>query len=159
MAKGGHARSGRVPDPEALRRDRDEGEWTVLPAEGREGDPPEWPLSEQSHREAELWTVLWAKPQAIVWERLGQQIEVALFVRNVARAEQPGSPVNLGTLVRQQSDSLGLTTPGMRANRWKVDRGGQVQEKPAPARRGRSPRSATPARERALTVIDGGAGA
>jgi hypothetical protein len=30
------------------------------------------------------------------------------------------SKVNLSTLIRQMADSLGLTTPGMRANRWRI---------------------------------------
>lgn len=131
MAKGGaRTRSGPAPDPEALRREWDEGDWTVLPAEGREGDPPPWPLKDQSDREVELWAQLWTKPQALMWERYGQQLEVALYVRNVGLVEQPGSPVNLGTLVRQQSDSLGLTTPGMRANRWKIGRPADEDQAP-----------------------------
>lgn len=124
MGSGGaRARSGPAPDPNALRRDRDQGEWTVLPIEGRGDAPaPDWPLTEASAREVHLWFDLWRKPQAVAWDRLGQQIEVAMLVRNLAQAETPGSPVNLGTLVRQQMDSLGLTTPGLRANRWRIAR-------------------------------------
>src|SRR5690606_6396291 len=67
---GARVRSGPPPDPNALRRDRkSDGEWTILPAEGRAGDPPTWPLRGQSEREAELWSALWAKPQAVQWER------------------------------------------------------------------------------------------
>lgn len=121
MSSGGaRARSGPAPDPTALRRDRDAGEWTVLPAEGREGAMPEWPLTEQSIREFELWETLWRKPQAIMWERYGQDFEVALYVRRFSEAELMDSRVNLSTLVRQMADSLGLTTPGMRANRWRI---------------------------------------
>lgn len=123
MASGGaRARSGPAPDPNALRRERDAGEWTVLPAEGRSGTTPDWPLVGQTDREEGLWTQLWSKPQALMWERFGQELEVALYVRNFALAELPGAPVNLGTLVRQQMDSLGLTTPGIRANRWRITR-------------------------------------
>ena len=154
--KGGHARSGPAPDPNALRRERDQGEWTMLPAAGREGDAPVWPLAGQSDREVELWGRLWCKPQALMWERLGQELEVALLVRNLAAVEQPGAPVNLGTLVRQQQDSLGLTTPGLRANRWRI-----VAVEPAkaqqPAAAGRS-KPARSARAR-LELIAGGEGA
>jgi len=123
MASGGaRARSGPPPDPNALRRERDAGEWTVLPAEGRSGVTPDWPLAGKSNREAGLWDSLWAKPQALMWERFGQELEVALYVRNFARAEDPDAAVALGTLVRQQMDSLGLTTPGLRANRWRITR-------------------------------------
>jgi len=140
MPKGGaRTTSGPAPDPDALRRDRDAGEWTLLPAEGRKGDLPAWPLVGHSDREAELWSQMWAKPQAFVWERNGQHLEVALMVRNLTMAELPGCPVNLGTLVRQQMDSLGLTTPGLRANRWKITRD-EVADR-------RSAKPAAPARQ------------
>ncbi|MFD8949454.1 hypothetical protein ACFV0B_11425 [Streptomyces xanthophaeus] len=123
MPKGGaRSRSGPAPDPTALRRERDAGEWTILPAEGRQGATPDWPLTSQSDREADLWAGLWRKPQALMWERYDQTIEVALYVRRLAEAEEPKSVVVLSTLVRQMADSLGLTTPGMRANRWRIDR-------------------------------------
>lgn len=47
MPRGGaRANSGPPPDPNALRRDRkeDKAGWTILPAEGRTGPLPEWPL-------------------------------------------------------------------------------------------------------------------
>lgn len=123
MASGGaRARSGPAPDPNALRRERDAGEWTTLPAEGREGATPDWPLTEPTEREAGLWERLWRMPQALMWERYGQEIEVALYVRRLSEAEVLESKVNLSTLVRQMADSLGLTTPGLRANRWKIAR-------------------------------------
>lgn len=126
MAKGGaRARSGPAPDPMALRRERDAGEWTILPQAGREGPIPEWPLVEASDREQVLWADLWRKPQALMWERYGQQVEVALYVRRLAETEVMEASVNRGTLVRQMADSLGLTTPGLRANRWRI---GAVEE-------------------------------
>jgi hypothetical protein len=134
MPKGGHARSGPPPDPNALRRERDKGEWTLLPAAGRPGDPPVWPLRGFSDRESELWADLWRKPQALMWERYGQEIEVALYVRNLAQVEQPKAPINLGTLVRQQSDSLGMTTPGLRANRWRIVAAVPAESVPPPAK-------------------------
>lgn len=121
MASGGaRARSGPAPDPNALRRDRDAGEWIPLPAEGRQGATPGWPLTDQTIRESQLWEDLWRRPQAVMWERYGQHLEVALYVRRLTEAEQLESAVNLSTLVRQMGDSLGLTTPGMRANRWRI---------------------------------------
>jgi hypothetical protein len=79
---GARARSGPPADPNALSRDRksDVG-FTVLPASGRVGDPPEWPLTEASPREVVLWAAFWAKPQAILWELNGQAFEVAMHVR------------------------------------------------------------------------------
>lgn len=138
MASGGaRARSGPAPDPMALRRERDGDQWTVLPPEGRGAPAPVWPLTQASEREAELWDGLWVRPQAVMWERLSLELEVALYVRRLAEAEQPQSKVNLSTLVRQLADSLGLTVPGMRANRWRVDSTPSPAERPAarPARR------------------------
>ncbi|MFC4034552.1 hypothetical protein ACFO3J_24190 [Streptomyces polygonati] len=123
MPKGGaRTRSGPAPDPTALRRERDAGEWTILPAEGRQGATPDWPLTDSNLREGEFWERLWSKPQALMWERYDQGLEVALYVRRLCEAEKHDASVGLSTLLRQMADSLGLTTPGMRANRWKIDR-------------------------------------
>lgn len=129
----------------------------MLPADGRPGDPPQWPLLGQSDREVELWAALWRKPQALMWERLGQELEVALFVRNLAQVELPGAPINLGTLVRQQQDSLGLTTPGLRANRWRI-LAAEPARKPGERSKAERPKSGQSARDR-LTMIAGGKGA
>lgn len=155
MPKGGaRARSGPAPDPEALRRERDAGEWTLLPAEGRVGATPEWPLTEQGEREAALWGRLWRMPQALMWERYGQDIEVALYVRRLCEAELPDSSVTLSTLVRQLADSLGLSTPGLRANRWKIDRPEEEPEHAGPQAPSIAPNSA---RAR-LKALPGGSG-
>ena len=155
MAKGGaRTRSGPAPDPMALRRERDAGEWSVLPAEGRQGATPEWPLMEQTIRESQLWEALWQKPQALMWERYGQEFDVALYVRRFAEAEQPVSPVSLSAWVKQMADSLGLTTPGLRANRWRIDRLEEAgEETAAPV----TPMAPTSARAR-LRAINGGSG-
>lgn len=149
---GARARSGPAPDPNALRRERDTGDWTELPAAGRETDPPEWPLAGLDTREWELWRKLWLMPQALMWERYGQDLEVALYVRQLVRFEQPRSSVILGTLVRQMADSLGLTTPGLRANRWKIMRD-EVSE-----RRVARPQPGQSSRDR-LKALRGGAAA
>lgn len=122
MPSGGHARSGPPPDPNALRRDRpgDKAGWTLLPAEGRRGSAPDWPLTEQSFREEQLWTDFWSRPQAVMWEHLDQRYEVAMCVRMLERAEAPRSSVELQKVVRQYFDSLGLSVQGMLRNRWKL---------------------------------------
>ena len=110
------ARSGPPPDPNSLRS----GEWTTLPAEGRQGPTPEWPLGKASARELSLWRRYWTLPQAVIWEQDNQHDLVALYCRRFVEAEKRGSPTNAATLVRQLADSLGISTPGMRANRWKI---------------------------------------
>lgn len=151
---GARARSGPAPDPNAIRRERDAGEWTELPADGRNDDPPDWPLAAMSSRELQLWVRLWRMPQALMWERYGQELEVALYVRQLERFEKPRSPIILGTLVRQMADSLGLTTPGLRANRWKIMRPNDA-DAPIPGGLGAPRRSS---RDR-LKVLTGGDGA
>lgn len=118
---GARSRSGPPPDPNALRRNRNtDSEWTTLPAEGRPGEPPEWPLPQCSSREKKLWRELWAKPQATQWDKLGLTYEVALLTRRMTEAEQRESATNISTLVRQLWDDLGLSVAGMRTNRWKI---------------------------------------
>jgi hypothetical protein len=148
MPKGGaRTRSGPPPDPNALSRDA--SDWIVLPATGRQGNVPGWPLPEPSDRETHLWAKVWALPQAIVWEHQSQHLEVALYVRRLSQAEQHESSTQLGTLVRQMSDSLGITTPGMRANRWRIEK----LEQPVPAV-AESRAKRTSARDR-FRVVDG----
>lgn len=151
MVKGGaRTRSGPPPDPNALRRERDVGEWTVLPPEGRTSPPPKWPLLDEKSRESDLWAALWAKPQALMWERYSQEYEVALYVRRFVEAEEYDSSVSLSTLIRQMADSLGLTTPGMRANRWRI-----AAEDPVPTVARKSAATRRPsARDRLKVVRD-----
>lgn len=120
MAKGTSARSGRPPDPTALRRERDGEQWVTLPAEGRKGAAPKWPLAGQSDREKELWAREWRRPQAVMWEHNGQEVEVAMYVRSLVAAEKREAPTNARTLVRQQQEALGLSIPGLLRNRWKI---------------------------------------
>lgn len=122
MASGGaRARSGPPPDPSALNRERDQGDWVLLPAGGRgRKAAPKFPLLSPMRREVTIWARLWKLPQAVMWERQSQEFEVALYVRRLVEAETLDSSVNRTTVVRQMGDSLGLTTPGLRANRWKI---------------------------------------
>jgi hypothetical protein len=61
---------------------------TNLPAEGRKGEPPEWPLDEQTPAEAGLWADLWTTPQAVAWEHHGWTRVVARYVRCALAAEE-----------------------------------------------------------------------
>ena len=114
MRGGARARSGPAPDPDALRRERDGDSWITLPVEGRKGKAPAWPLSAKSKRETTLWNREWKRPQAIEWERNGQEVEVALYVRSLAAAEKLDAPTNLRTLVTRQQEALGISLPSLR---------------------------------------------
>ena len=119
---GARVKSGPPPDPNALRRERvaDRSEWVTLPAEGRVGPTPPWPMSRPTQRESAMWERLWTLPQAVMWEKLNRADEVAMYVRRYMVAEKREATAASFTAVRQSADSLGLTTPGMRANRWKI---------------------------------------
>lgn len=90
----------------------------VLPAEGRQGDAPDWPLESISVAEAGLWRELWATPQAVAWERHGWTRVVARYCRLAILAED----MNKDALseARQLEDRLGLTPKAMRLLLWTV---------------------------------------
>lgn len=169
MPKGGaRVNSGPAPDPNALRRDRkqDKDGWTTLPADGRQGGVPPWPLTEFvkpdkddpglheaiGAQERSHWERVWATPQAVAWEQLGWTHEVALYVRHLAMAEL--GDMKAASEARQWSDRLGLNPAAMLRNRWRVS-----SDEVAPRRSGRV--AAAPAaasmRDRLRAVNGGGA--
>ncbi|MEV1006118.1 hypothetical protein [Streptomyces sp. NPDC049881] len=157
MPRGGaRTRSGPPPDPNALRRERpaDQAGWTTLPAEGRSGPAPDWPLTDPSVREFDVWRELWAKPQAVAWDALDQSLEVALFVRTLAEAEEPEASAERRKQLRSYMDSLGLSVAGMLRNRWRVAPAAEDAEALSSAA-DRPPRPS--ARDR-MRVIEGGGG-
>jgi hypothetical protein len=119
-----------------------------LPAEGREGEPPSWPLNDLTERERVFWEIEWRRPQAIMWERNGQEVEVAMYCRALAEAERIGASVAARTLVRQQQEALGISLPGLARNRWKIE------SEPTPAAKPRR-RSSAASRDR-FKVVSGG---
>ena len=127
---GARARSGPPPDPNAIRRTRpsDQAGWTHLSGP-RSGDPPPWPLSRFSAREKVLWATEWTtRPQAVLWEHNGWELEVALYVRAIVAAERVKASADSRRLVRQFMEGLGISADGLRRNRWII-----VSDAPAAA--------------------------
>lgn len=145
---------------------------TKLPAEGRKGPAPEWPLppdrqlrasvdlaeTEAALLEADmglcddiderrkmrsalrrllarvevaqadlrisekhelaLWKVLWALPQAVMWERLGYLNEIAQYVRWKTRGEL--GELKASKEARLLGEKLGLTPASMLHLRWEI---------------------------------------
>lgn len=120
---GARVRSGPKPDRGALRRNRpsDRAGWVMLPSAGREGPPPAWPLSRASKFELEQWESHWRKPQAVMWERLGLDVQVALYIRTLREASRPGTAAARTTALLRQIDSLGLSAAGLAAQRWVIE--------------------------------------
>lgn len=151
MAKGGaRSRSGPPADPDAMRRAGAGGQWETIPSDAKASKIPEWPLTEATEREMELWDNLWVRPQSVLWERNSQELEVALLCRRLAESEQHESKVALGTLVRQMMDSLLLTIPAMRSARVKIADSGPVSRPAATSRESAKSR---------MKVVNGGVGA
>ena len=96
---------------------------TKLPAEGRKGDVPNWPLSgKQSAAEREAWAELWSTPQSVAWERLGAGCirEVARYCRLRTAAEKPTATAAQQAQVTALADRLGLTPKAMRLLLWEI---------------------------------------
>lgn len=149
---GARARSGPARNPNALRRGRGGRSSLIqLPAGGRAGDPPPWPLGRPNKFERETWESEWARPQAVMWERLGWVIQVALYVRTLRQAAVPKAAATTTTNLLRQMDMLGLTAGGMATNGW------EISDEPAAAVAPRRAPGAT-AKDR-LSVLSGGADA
>jgi hypothetical protein len=122
MARGIHGRQG--PAPTSTERSHkasaDTQGWTTLPADGRDGAEPAFPLDMPTPREMTLWARLWETPQAVMWEQLHQEFEVASYVRLLVRAESPRSSAIVWGQVKQFAESLGLSVSGMARNRWTI---------------------------------------
>lgn len=112
MPRGGaRPRSGPVPDPNALRRDRDKNEWTRLPKTGCPLDIPEWPteFDEPDMNELAMWQRLWRTPQAMVWHANGIVDMVVIYIRASLQAGKAHAGPGILASFRQYSDALLLT--------------------------------------------------
>lgn len=154
MGRGGHANSGPPPDPNALRNDRSDAlGWKVLPVTGRPGDPPDWPLTPANDREMWHWARIWKSPQATEWDRLGQLVEAAVYVRRLAEVEEPGATAALGNHVLRLAEGLGLTIPGLLRNRWQIGGGATPIPEAPTGTDGTTRRSSGTARSRLLSAV------
>lgn len=106
--------------PSERRRQNPTAAMVQLPAEGRKGRSPRWPLGKASSDEREIWTRLWSTPQAKAWERLGYHRVVARYARLLTKAEDADAPITLLGEVRQLEDRLGLTPMAMLRLRWEI---------------------------------------
>jgi hypothetical protein len=91
-----------------------------LPAEGRQGDPPRFPLPRPSAAVRALWADLWSCPQADAWEQLGWTRVVARYAKLLVRAEKASAPGVLLSEVRQLEDRLGLSPMAMKRLQWEI---------------------------------------
>lgn len=154
MPKGGaRSRSGPPPTRGAIRNGRNgDAGWIHLSAE-REGDPPTWPLGRKPTKfEAEQWAREWRRPQAVMWERRGWEVQVAIYVMTMRAASAPKATAATMTNLLRQMVNLGLTDDGAARLRWIIDEDAPP-EKAAPKRA-----TTASARDR-MRVLEGGGNA
>lgn len=111
-----------------------------LPAKGRTGRTPAWPLPGPADRdEKAAWVQLWKSPQAHAWEQLGWTRTVARYCRVMVASERPGAPASLLGQVTAMEDRLGLTPKAMRLLLWRIapdevaEKRGERRQASAPA--------------------------
>lgn len=137
---------GPAPKLNPVRRNARTGPLT-LPAQGRTGEPPKWPLEGQTASELDVWADLWATPQAVAWEKMGWTRVVARLCRLMVASERPDAAAALLAEVRQLEDRLGLSPMSMRRLLWQVS-SDEVAEK-------RSEKASESVRGR-LRAVEGG---
>lgn len=93
---------------------------TRLPAEGRRGDLPAWPVGKPRAAEAAIWARIWSTPQAVAWERLNWFDAVARYCRVLVDAMKPKASASALAEARQLEDRLGLNPLAMLRLRWEV---------------------------------------
>lgn len=104
------SRAGRIGNTETA---------TKLPAGGRKGKPPPWPLPGRMQAgEAAAWRDAWRTPQAVEWERLGWHRLIARYIRILVEAEQPGANAATRAEAKAMEDRLGLSPMSMLRLRW-----------------------------------------
>ena len=107
-----------------------------LPAGGRKGPTPPWPLPDKrTLREVGLWKQLWGTPQAAAWEELGWTRTVARYCRVLLAAE--AMVKDFLPEARQLEDRLGLTPKSMRVLLWEIAHDEVAEQREAPTVRGR----------------------
>lgn len=111
---------GPAPNPHARRSNARAG-WKTLPAAGRSGKPPAWPIGRSSAEQSELWRALWTTPQAVAWEDLGWTRVVARYANVLLACEKPDASAALLGEARQLEDRLGLSPMAMKRLQWVVD--------------------------------------
>jgi hypothetical protein len=154
MSRGGaRNRSGPAPREGSARSDARGYSLTALPAEGYDGDVPEFPLPSPSDRELEVWEQAWRTPQACAWSlpsEAWRSATVAMWVRVKVRCEDPEAGAALYGQLHRFADQIGMTTAGLAEMGWKV----ALDE--VAAKRS-EPKADAPKRQRRLRVADGGA--
>lgn len=122
MSRGGaRNQSGPAPDPRSERSERRGIRLDALPVEGYAGEPPTFPLPDQTDREREVWAWAWSTPQAFAWAKQPwRHRTIAMWVRWSVRMEEPDAGAALGNVVVRLADQIGMTPAGLKENGWRI---------------------------------------
>jgi len=182
MASGGsRAHSGPHADLSSARSEARGLRYEALPAQGYDGDIPEFPLprlevtstyfdegqkltetdegasAERFSRENELWCWAWRTPQAAAWALEPWRWQsVADWVRMKAHCETVGASAADRTGLLRLQEQIGLTPSGLKLNGWAIAR-----DEVAPRRavkESESTSSSTGKRVRRLRAVKDGSG-
>lgn len=137
------------PAPSDNARRRNKRAKTLLPAEGRKGRAPAFPI--KGGRVPAVWAELWKTPQAAEWERLGWTRTIARYALLVAESEKSGAPMSVFAEIRQLEDRLGLTPMSMLRLGWETA-SDEVSEKRT-ATETKAAAKGTAERRRALKIV------
>jgi len=156
MSRGGaRNRSGPQPDPNSERTERRGIKFTELPADGYDGEVPEWPLEPgPTATEQRYWERAWRTPQAWAWAQPSEQWRVpsvARWVRLAVRCDELDAGAAHLAQLHRFADQIGMTPAGLRENGW------AIKQDEVGARRAESDRPAEPPQRRMRAVPGGGA--
>jgi hypothetical protein len=178
MPKGQNTNSGPPPDPNSLNSAKRGLTFTALPANGYDGEVPDYPLpkvkvyeiyfedkqrvkdydaettEDRFARELELWAWAWRTPQAAAWAKEPwRQHPVALWVRTAAICEGADATAADKNSLHRFADQIGLTPAGLAFNGWKIA-ADQLAEKRAE----KAPAPAVPTARDRMKALRGAAG-
>lgn len=110
------------PNGERRRRNAPRANTTLLPAGGRLGPAPKWPLGGLP---AEGWDDIWSRPQAVMWEKMGAAEIVARYLLLREKIADPAYPesqnASFWNVLTNLEDRLGLTPTAMMRLQWEIE--------------------------------------
>jgi hypothetical protein len=137
------------PDDQRVTRHPQKFGWMDLPPAGRDGAPPKLPNDPSRKWSAETrrwWRMLWAKPQATMWEQDGSTLwTLARLYDDMVSGRS--EPVKVSAEMRQIEDRHGLNPKAMLQLRWRVTAEGAEEST------GRADAGPLEDRRRALKVV------
>lgn len=112
---------GPLPKPpnERRRRNKDQGQWHYLPAEGRDEPAPPLPDREWLPTTRAYWSLLWASPMAAEWLPADVPVLVRLAALMELFALGETSAALLGEM-RQLEDRFGLSSHARKRLMWQI---------------------------------------